>query len=423
MSLVCTLAMQLEPAFSSDRPTVTTLQLLAEYSGKSPEQYAAFFSFTARNRIVSVDVHAVGTHSTTARYSSHENPWFEVNNILRIKTADGNEGISGVDAYYEASFSDELLLELQSVSAEILALETLDPVEVGQQLAKTQPDLSDAARASIDIALWDLAAKRAGLPLYRLLGEKRNSIDAYASLPFYESLPEYLAAVDDYAQAGYEIFKFHVWGLLKEDLELVELVQQTYADTPYQFMIDAESAYDTEQAMAVGSAMDKGSFIWLEAPIRDEHHEQYRQLRDQLKQSIIPSGYTLYSAQFVRQGIQHGAWDAGRFDATVVGGISRALQLLIIADAANLPIEIQSWGHTLSQASNLHLMLSNDRTRYFEAAMPATPYEFGMRNGILVEDGRALAPQRPGLGIEVDWNSLHTADFYSSYEETNEPER
>jgi L-alanine-DL-glutamate epimerase-like enolase superfamily enzyme len=412
----CLLVLPLESAHGSGKAAVNAVQLLTGFSGESAQQYAPFFSFSTQTRVVAVEIHAVGTHSTTARYSSHENPWHEVNNILRIKTANGQEGISGVDSYYEGDFSNELLQELQGVSAELLALETLDPVEVGRQLAKNRPDLSDAARSSIDIALWDLAARRAGIPLYQLLGAKRDSIESYASLPFYESHPEYLAAVDQYAELGYETFKFHVWGRLKEDLQLVELVQQTFADnTPYQFMIDAESVYDFEDALKLGSAMDKGLFIWLEAPLKDERLKQYQNLRNRLGQSIIPAGYTLYSPEFIGQGIQIGAWDAGRFDATVVGGITRALELLMIADAAGLPIEIQSWGHTLSQATNLHLMLANDQTRYFEAAMPAPPYEFGMKNGIVLQRGRALAPQAPGLGIEVDWNRLDTADFYKRH--------
>ena len=69
---------------------------------------------------------------------------------------------------------------------------SLDPVEVGTMLEQKRPDLSDAVSASIDIALWDLAARKADLSLYELLGAKRDSMEPYASLPFYDSLPEYV---------------------------------------------------------------------------------------------------------------------------------------------------------------------------------------------------------------------------------------
>ncbi|MEC7860368.1 MAG: hypothetical protein VX469_03760, partial [Pseudomonadota bacterium] len=89
------------------------------------------------------------------------------------------------------------------------------------------------------------------------------------------------------------------------------------------------------------------------------------------------------------------------------------LNLLIIANNADLPIEIQSWGYTLTQAANLHLMLANPSTRFFENPMPSNAYEFGIKGDNLVKQGRATAPKDDGIGIVVDWNILESADFYN----------
>ncbi len=394
---------------------MTAVELLTAFSGESAKQYEPFFRFSEQTRIVAVEIHAVGTESTTARYSGRSEILKEVNNILRITTADGFEGISGVDSYHQGAFGEDQLLELQSVAADLLALQSLDPVEVGSTLKRTRPDLSDASRSSIEIALWDLAARKAERPLYELLGAKRDSIGAYASLPFYDSLPEYIEAVNEYAKLGYMTFKFHVWGLIEEDSRLVTLVRQTFSDSPYRFMIDLEGAYGLEDALRLGAEMDERLFVWLEGPIDDELLEQYAELTSKLAVPIIPAGSNIYSPEFIRQGIETGSWDAGRFDATEVGGISKALELLMIANDAGLPIEIDSWGHSLAQAANLHLMLANERTQYFEAAMPKEAYEFGMKNGNLLDQGRVVTPERPGLGIEVDWDRLATADFHVSW--------
>jgi L-alanine-DL-glutamate epimerase-like enolase superfamily enzyme len=396
----------------SGQTPVNAVELLSAFSGESATQYEPFFRFSQATKIASVEIYAVGIHDTTARYSGQENAWHEVNNILRITTTDGFEGVSGVDAYYDGTFSDELLLELQGVAGDLPALKSLDPVEVGTMLARTRPQLSDAARSSVDIALWDLAARRADLPLYRLLGRKRDSIEPYASLPYYESLPEYIEAVKASATLGYTTFKFHVWGRIEEDLRLVELIQQSFADSGYRFMIDLEAAYGLADALKLGEKMDEGLFIWFEAPVDDEQLEQYAELKKRLAVSIIPAGYNIYSPAFIRRGIKTDAWDAGRFDATVVGGITQALRLLMIANEAGLPIEIQSWGYSLTQAANLHLMLANERTQYFEAPMPKDAFEFGMKNGNLLDRGRVFAPKGPGLGFEVDWDRLTQADFY-----------
>jgi L-alanine-DL-glutamate epimerase-like enolase superfamily enzyme len=391
---------------------MTVVDLLAAFSGGKSKPDASLLEYSANNRIVGVEIHAVGTDRTAVRFSGLENVKHAVNNIVRITTADGFEGVSGIDTYSETGFSDDHLLELQDVAADLLALESLDPVAVGVAIKHQHPGLSDAARSSIDIALWDLAARRADLPLYQLLGAKRNSTEPYASLPFYESLPETLDAVNAYAKLGYKTFKFHGWGQLEEDLRLVELVQQTYSGSPYHFMMDLESKYTIEEALRLGGKMDEGPFIWMEAPIDDALLQQYGELKKRLGVSIIPDGYFLYSPEFIQEGISLDAWDAGRFDATVVGGISKAIELLMIANDAGLPIEIQSWGHTLSQAANLHLMLANEKTCYFEAPMPTSAYEFGMKNSCSFNGERVVAPAGPGLGFEVDWNVLTSADFY-----------
>ena len=401
-----------ESAPLAGQTPVTAVELLTAFSGEPAIQYQPFFQFSEDSRIVAVEIHAVGTESTTARHSGREHAWHVVNNILRITTADGFEGISGVDTYYDAEFGDQALLELRSVAADLIALQSLDPVVVGAMLERSRPELSDEARASIDIALWDLAARRADRPLYQLLGAQRDSMEPYASLPFYDTLPEYVDAVNEYARLGYRAFKFHVWGSIEEDSPLVALIQQTFADSGYRFMIDLEGAYGIEDALRLGEEMDERLFIVLEAAIDDQLLAQYAQLRNSLGVAIHPAGYDIYSSEFIRQGIETGAWDAGRCDATTVGGISTALQLLTIANDANLTIDIQSWGHSLAQAANLHLMLANKRTRYFEAPMPKQAYEFGMKNGDLLALGRVVAPPGAGLGIEVDWEHLPTADFY-----------
>ncbi len=391
---------------------MNAIELLTAFSGESAKPYEPFFGFSEHARIIGVEIHAVGTESTTARYSGRQKAQKQVNNILRIATADGLEGVSGVDTFDEGRFNDECVLGLQSVAAELIALESLDPVEVGTMLERTQPDLSDTFRSSIDIALWDLAARKAGCPLYKLLGPKRDSIESYASLPFFDSLPEYIDAVNVFAKLGFSTFKFHVWGSIEEDLRLVELLQQTFADSNYRFMLDLEEKYDLEDALRLGEQMDKGLFVWLEGPFHDGLLVQYGELRSKLATQVIPDGFRMYSPEFIRQGIEAGSWDAGRFDVTKVGGYSKALELLMIANDAGMSMEIQSWGHSLAQAANLHLMLANERTEYFEAPMPAEAFEFGSMNGLLLERGRVVAPEGPGLGIKVDWDRLASAEFY-----------
>tara|TARA_B100000959_G_scaffold104855_1_gene110604 strand:- start:2665 stop:3873 length:1209 start_codon:yes stop_codon:yes gene_type:complete len=389
------------------------VELIKSFSGKNSKIFEPFFCFSEESRITDVEIYAVGMNAASARYSSKWEIWKHTNIILRLKTNDGFEGVSGVTSNHEIKFSQELLLELQNVITDFLALNTLDPVEVGRKLEKIHPELSDAALSSIDIALWDLAARKAKLPLYQMLGGEENSIEAYASLPFYDSLAEYIKAIDEYAFYGYRVFKFHVWGHFEKDIQLVRLINETYASSSYNFMIDLEGEYNFDEALKLGTELDKSLFLWLEAPINDKLLTEYSTLKKNLNVPILPDGYSIYSPEFIKNGIEKDSWSAGRFDVTIIGGISKALNLLIIANNASLPIEIQSWGYTLTQAANLHLMLVNSRTRFFENPMPSDAYEFGIKGDNLVNKGKANAPKGDGIGIVVDWNNLKNADFYN----------
>ena len=95
-----------------------------------------------------------------------------------------------------------------------------------------------------------------------------------------------------------------------------------------------------------------------------------------------------------------------------MGGITEAMKLMIIANNSDLPIELQSWGHSLVQLANLHLALANKSTQYFEVPMPRERYDFGMKDVILLNENKMYGPRKPGLGIEVKWSELMTADYY-----------
>jgi len=132
--LIATLCLTIgraESSTSSVNTYLNAVELLTTFSGERAEQYEPFFRFSDEARIVGVEIHAAGTNDTDARYYAGTEVWKQINNILRITTADGFEGISGVVSEHQGEFSEEHLLELQSVIADLLALRSFDPVEVG----------------------------------------------------------------------------------------------------------------------------------------------------------------------------------------------------------------------------------------------------------------------------------------------------
>ncbi len=400
---------------SSQQEYENAIELLKAFKSEVANYNQSLFQYSEDVKIIDIEIHTAGNESATAKYTDEEIPWKQVNNILRLKTADGYEGISGVDTYLTGEFDQKTFKELKSISSTLLSLTSLDPVVVGKKLRQKYPELSNETLANVDIALWDLASRKAKMPLHELLGSNRNSIEGYASLPFYETLPEYINAVEKYSKLGFKTFKFHVWGNFDQDKKLIQKINKEYTNTDFRFMIDFEYAHNLQDTIKLAESADETLFILFEGPIDDKLLDQYADLNKAIPMMLIPAGYDNYSKEFILEAIRKKSWDAARFDVTVVGGLTAAIERMIITEAAEIPVEVQGWGHSLGQAVNLHLMLANDRTSFFEAPMPKDVFEFATKNGNLFKNGKIEAPKKVGLGIEVDWDKLKTADYYCSF--------
>ena len=75
--------------------------------------------------------------------------------------------------------------------------------------------------------------------------------------------------------------------------------------------------------------------------------------------------------------------------------------------------EVMSWGYSLNSTANLHVMLTTDNCTYYEQSMPLEPYEYGMLDVVRTgPDGYVYAPEKPGLGLDVDWQAMEAATIH-----------
>ena len=387
-------------------------QLLGSFRGDSQFNRNSIFCTSKKSKLIDIEIHAFGLNDTDARFSSKWEVWKHLNVIFKITTSDGYEGISGVSIASTKSFNIDQLDEIYFLAELLLSNEITDPVIVSRLINEEYKKRNDTSLACIDIALWDLASKKASMPLYKLLNGDRDSIDAYASFPFFNSIDDCIFAVDDHVKLGFNSFKFHGWGVLNKDIELIETIQKRYKKTDLSFMLDVEGEYCLTDAIELGLTMNSDIFKWFEAPINDKSLDEFSILRNRLKVPIIPDGYNSYSPEFIKEGLKKNAWDAARFDVTVVGGLTKAMKLLMIIANSDIAAEIQSWGSTLSQAVNLHLILANNKTKYFEVPIPLDVYQFGFKDANLVNKGSTISLKKPGIGIDIDWDILNEADYY-----------
>ena len=264
----------------------------------------------------------------------------------------------------------------------------------------------------IDIALWDMAARHAGLPLYQMLGGARDKVPAYASTPLLADADAYIRYVAERIEEGFRAIKFHCWCEPSRDLPMLEALRAAFPDPDIAFMLDVEQRYDRDQAARALPRLEALGLTWFEAPLLDSDLVGYAELRRRSAVPILAGGNTVLELSQVARGLELGAWSMARVDATIAGGITPTRKIIALAEAHHTSCELQCWGYTLTQAANLHLMLGYGNCRYFEQPSPYPVFEYGTHTPIRTDgDGFVHAPKGLGLGIEVDWPAIERASL------------
>lgn len=330
--------------------------------------------------------------------------------FVRIETTAGFVG-HGATAAYSAHVPDfSHVAAAEVLAAGLITEQSAEPATL-LRLSNAMPlTPQTGAVSALDIALWDAIGQRAQLPLYRLLGGADRPLRGYASMPFLGSIDGYLDSLAELCKAGYAAFKLHTWCEFDRDLELVVAVSEAFAGDDVDLMLDVEQAYSRQEAARMAKVLDDYAWRWFEAPLPDTDIEGYVGLRQRCVTSILNSGNRVLDTRAVVAALQAGAWDSVRFDTTIAGGITAARGLTAVADVFDLPVDLQSWGHTLIEAANLHAALGFTTSQYFEIAVPRDAYELGVQTPIRINDNSQVrANDEPGLGVRLDWDQIKDA--------------
>jgi L-alanine-DL-glutamate epimerase-like enolase superfamily enzyme len=361
-------------------------------------------------RIDRIDVLAVGPDVELMGWAQELPPQHATLTIVRVFDSDGHEGIGATPSYSTGRFDLSMLESLRLIAPRVVGQDPELRERIWHDLHDLTLPVLPGARAALDIALWDLVAQRARLPLYRLLGGARDRLLAYASTPMLADAAAYVDFIGRMRSMGFQAVKIHAWCDPDRDLEMLRAVHVAHGDAGISLMHDAEQRYDRRSASRVGRELDAMGFEWLEAPLPDVDLDGYRELRRRVHVPILPGGNTILALHEVSQALRLEPWDAVRFDVTIAGGFTPARKLIGLAEAWGLRVELQSWGYTLIQAANLHLGLAYEHTGYFELPVPPEPYEYGVTNPYHIgSDGYVDAPAEPGLGVVVDWELMQAA--------------
>jgi len=360
-----------------------------------------------------VEVLAVAPDVPTFRYTDHEPPVTTTTTVVRVIDADGAEGWGAYDSDTYAEPDRAPLERLRGVVPRLIGREAEDRAGIAALITEGgNLPWPPTVTSAVEIALWDLAARRAEVPLVGFLGaEDPAPLPAYASVELFDTPAEYVEALERWTARGFSAAKIHAWGDPARDVALLEQLHERFPDLV--LMHDAEGRYDRRGARRVADAGAAIGLRWLEAPLPDLDLEGYRQLRG-LGVPIFPAGDAVWDARLLREIMRDPPWDAVRFDVSFAGGVGAGLALGEVAAELGLPVEPIAYGHTLIQAANLHVMLAIGRTAFVELPVPAEPWEHGVRTTIRIDDeGLVAPPAGPGLGIDVDADAMRAAAIAS----------
>lgn len=278
---------------------------------------------------------------------------------------------------------------------------------------------SDRAIATIDLALWDLAGKAAGVPVYKLLGAFRDSVPAYASTMCGDDIPGGLdspAAYADFAEQciaqGYRAFKLHTWSPPygpdpRRDVAACVAVRERVGPE-IDLMLDSYHHYSRMQALYIGRALEELDFHWFEEPMDERSMSSYVWLADQLDIPIV-GPETMTGMFYTRaEWIIAGAADISRYDVNLAG-LTPMVKAVHLCEAFNVALEVHGGGH-----GNLHMLgAMGVPGEYYERGLLHPLYDFEAAQPWLASriddidaEGNVRLPQAPGLGLDLNWEFI-----------------
>ncbi|MCZ4561699.1 mandelate racemase/muconate lactonizing enzyme family protein [Rhodococcus sp. IEGM 1401] len=317
--------------------------------------------------------------------------------FAEIRTEQGHEGIGF--GYSKRAGGPAQFAHAQEIAPVLIGE---DPNDIGKIWTKLvwagasvgRSGVATQAIAAIDIALWDLKAKRAGLPLAKLIGSARDSVQTYNTSGGFLHTPieEVMENAAMSLANGIGGIKLKVgqpdW---RTDIARVTAVREFLGDD-VPLMVDANQQWDRPTAQRMGRILEQFDLVWIEEPLDAYDAEGHAQLARSLDTSIATGEMLASVGEHVRL-IEAGSVDILQPDAPRIGGITQFLKLATLAEHHDLQLAPHF-------AMEIHLHLAavyplQTWVEHFDWLDPLFDEHLETR------DGRMHLSARPGLGFTL----------------------
>lgn len=325
--------------------------------------------------------------------------------LVRVQTDEGIDGHA-----FLGSSSRSAAMDVQSLvhylKPLVIGADPLERERLYAAMYRKARMTTLRAIGAVDVALWDIAGKIAGMPISKLIGQFRNSCPAYASSAVLGSAQEYAEQAVHLKSMGWSAYKIHPPTEPELDIAVCAAVRQAVGDD-YRLMLDATWSYDYPQALRVGRAIQEMNYYWYEDPLAEEDMLNYVKLKQHIHIPIVATEYSPGGLYSYPQWLVHRATDYLRGDVAVKGGITGILKAAHLAEAFKMNYEIHHGGNSLNNVANLHVAMALCNCEYFEVLLPAAAQEYGLQHDIEVDSGGLVhAIDAPGLGAAIDFDLI-----------------
>jgi L-alanine-DL-glutamate epimerase-like enolase superfamily enzyme len=242
----------------------------------------------------------------------------------------------------------------------------------------------------VDVALWDLAGQRTGLPAHELMGTFRRRIPAYASTSTFASIEEFLDVADQCLELGFRAIKLHAWGDARRDAALARALRE-HVGGDIELMYDGSAGFDLADSVHLGRALSDAGYLWYEEPMREFSVTAYRWLAERVGVPLLVAetsdGVHHNAADFIASGCATHVRTSARYK----GGLTGALRVAHLAEAFMLRAEVHGAG-----PESQHLCMAVPNNTYYESFVTSNPVR---RESCVDDEGFVAAPTAPGVGL------------------------
>jgi D-galactarolactone cycloisomerase len=267
------------------------------------------------------------------------------------------------------------------------------------------------AIAAVDIALWDLAGQAAGQPIWRLLGGVgRRRVQAYASSINWADDAQVEAEIAAAIARGFTQIKVKLGAPVPRAIARARQAR-SFAGDAVQLSVDANWAYDADDALRVGKVLSDLDYMWFEEPVPPDDNAAYARLRQHLPIRLA-AGESDFTARQAEPMLRNGTLGVIQPDVARAGGFSetwRIAELAALHGVAYAPHV--GWSGGVCAAASMHLAAAAESFLTFECMVFDNPLRQALTTPVqgdvgLLRDGMLDVPDAPGLGVRLAPDAL-----------------